>query len=171
MDCCTHESIFAFPTCRPKIHLVSHSGMSRSQVGGLMCRMAHSLLFLLLYFDMASQEYPKSSGPLRHNKSREGLVFPDLLFLSSISVPASPVEGNGLGLTQHVQHIHFRCIAESLFPYKTPPSVTPLLTTIFQTPGGGSRGLAKDPHPVPLSTLGRKYSTAPGTAGAISSYH
>lgn len=134
-------------------------------------RMAQSLLsgfFLLLYMTVDSYAYCR---PLRQRKSKGALAFQGALLSVLHLCPVLPMGGGGLGLTERVQHINFNCIAESLFPTQPPPYLSRSPAPTPSIPGGWARRLATQPHPVPLGMLGRKYSAASGTAGAITPYH
>jgi len=64
--------------------------------------------------------------PLRHISTKKGLAFQKALTTVLHLCPALPMGGGGLGLTERVQHIHFRCIAESLFPMQPPALPDPI---------------------------------------------
>lgn len=148
IDCSTHKSIFAFTTCYPKIHLHAHSGMCRSQEWGLMragwpshhCLHCFSCWILTVDSQECLTRYMPAAcaycRPLRHNKSKGGLIFQEALLSVLHLCPALPMGGSGLGLTERVQHINFSCIAESLFPTQPPPYLTqsPAPTPIFSCP-------------------------------------
>lgn len=134
MDCCTHKSIFAFTTCYPKIHLLTHRGMCSSQEWGLM-RVGwpshhYPYCFSCYILTVDSHERLTGSVCMQHEHTadhcvtwgvEEGLAFQEAPLTVLHLCPAPPMGGSGLGLTERVQDINFSRIAESLFP---PPYLT-----------------------------------------------
>lgn len=184
MDCYTHKSIFACTTFYPKINLHTHCGICRSQEWGLMWAgwPSHHCLYCfsccILTVDSqgcltghlpASLCIPQTTAP-QYEQRRP--CIPGSSSFCPPSLSSSPNGRRRTGINRASTAHKFQLYCWVAVPHATPPPyLTQSPSLSFHTPGGWARGLATQPHPVPLGMLGRKYCAASGTAGAITPYH